>query len=39
MVYIRYFPVRDEQGVYLGVLEITQEIAEIQKLTGEKRLL
>ena len=38
-VYIRYFPVRDEQGDYLGVLEVTQEIAEIQKLSGEKRLL
>ena len=39
MVYIRYFPVRDDQGNYLGVLEVTQEISEIQKLTGEKRLL
>ena len=38
-VYIRYFPVRNEQGAYLGVLEVTQEIAEIQKLSGEKRLL
>ena len=38
-VYIRYFPVRDEKGDYLGVLEVTQEIAEIQKLSGEKRLL
>lgn len=38
-VYIRYFPIRDEQGVYLGVLEVTQDIAEIQKLSGEKRLL
>ena len=39
VVYIRYFPVRDEQGTYLGVLEVTQEISGIQKLTGEKRLL
>ena len=38
-ILIRYFPVRDEQGTYLGVLEVTQEISEIQKLTGEKRLL
>ena len=38
-VYIRYFPVRNDKGVYLGVLEVTQEIAEIQKLSGEKRLL
>jgi PAS domain S-box-containing protein len=39
MVYIRYFPVRDESGNYLGTLEVTQDITEIQKLTGEKRLL
>ena len=38
-VYIRYFPAWNEQGVYLGVLEVTQEITEIQKLSGEKRLL
>ncbi len=38
-ILIRYFPVRDGQGNYLGVLEVTQEISEIQKLTGEKRLL
>ncbi len=38
-VYIRYFPVRDEKGTYLGVLEVTQDIAEIQRLAGEKRLL
>lgn len=38
-VYIRYFPVHNEQGKYLGVLEVTQEIASIQKLSGEKRLL
>ncbi len=38
-ILIRYFPVRDQQGEYLGVLEVTQEISEIQKLTGEKRLL
>lgn len=38
-VLIRYFPVRDESGTYLGVLEVTQRIGEIQKLSGEKRLL
>ena len=38
-VLIRYFPVRNEGGTYLGVLEVTQRIGEIQKLTGEKRLL
>ena len=38
-VLIRYFPVRNEEGAYLGVLEVTQKIGEIQKLTGEKKLL
>lgn len=38
-ILIRYFPVRDQEGEYLGVLEVTQEISEIQKLTGQKRLL
>lgn len=38
-IYIRYFPVRNEQGEYLGVLEVTQEISEIRKLEGQKRLL
>ncbi len=38
-VYIRYFPVRDTQGQYLGVLEVTQDITDLQKIEGEKRLL
>ena len=38
-VYIRYFSVRDKTGKYLGVLEVTQDITEVQKITGEKRLL
>ncbi len=38
-VYIRYFAVRDDKGAYLGTLEVTQNIAEIQKLSGDKRLL
>ncbi|MCD6414286.1 MAG: DUF438 domain-containing protein [Candidatus Diapherotrites archaeon] len=38
-VLIRYFPVRDENGKYLGCIEATQDITQIQKLTGEKRLL
>ena len=38
-ILIRYFPVYDDAGEYLGVLEVTQEIGAIQKLTGQKRLL
>ena len=37
--HIRYYPVRDEKGTYLGTLEVTQNIAPIQKLQGDKRLL
>ncbi len=38
-IHIRYFPVRSPQGEYLGVLEVTQDITDIKKLEGEKRLL
>jgi PAS domain S-box-containing protein len=38
-VLIEYYALRDEQGKYLGCLEASQNIAELQKLSGEKRLL
>ena len=38
-VYIRYFAVRDKAGKYLGTLEATQDITEIKRIEGEKRLL
>jgi len=38
-IYIRYFAIRDENGGYLGTLEVTQDITDIKKLEGEKRLL
>lgn len=38
-VFIRYFAVRDENGRYIGTLEFTQNIAPIQEITGEKRIL
>lgn len=37
-IYIRYFAVRDAEGSYLGCLEVTQDITDIQKIKGEKRL-
>jgi uncharacterized protein len=37
-VLIRYFAVRDDNGEYLGTLEVTQNIKPIQEITGEKRL-
>ncbi|MCB4205368.1 PAS domain-containing protein, partial [Deferribacterales bacterium Es71-Z0220] len=39
MVYIKYFAVRDKDGKYIGTLEVTQDITEIKKIEGEKRLL
>jgi len=38
-ILIRYFPVKDKNGNYLGTLEVTQDITDIKNLTGEKRLL
>jgi DUF438 domain-containing protein len=38
-VHIRYFAVRDLGGKYLGTLEVTQDIAPLQALEGERRLL
>jgi PAS domain S-box-containing protein len=38
-VYIRYFAVRDKTGKYLGILEVSQDITDIKKIEGEKRLL
>lgn len=38
-ILIEYYAIRDSNGNYLGCLESTQNITEIQKLTGEKRLL
>jgi len=38
-ILIQYFAVRDEEGNYKGVVEVSQEITEIRNLEGEKRLL
>jgi len=38
MIYIRYFAVRDRTGRYLGCLEVTQDITDIKRIEGEKRL-
>jgi PAS domain S-box-containing protein len=39
LVHIRYFAVRDKDSKYLGTLEVTQDLTDIRKLEGEKRLL
>lgn len=38
-VLIRYYAVRSETGEYLGTLEVTQDIAPLQQISGEKRLV
>jgi DUF438 domain-containing protein len=38
-VFIRYFAVRDEAGTYRGVVEVSQDIAPLRGLEGERRLL
>ena len=38
-VYITYFPLRDENGKYLGTIEVTQNIKKLRELQGEKRIL
>ena len=39
LIYIRYFAVRNKNGKYLGCLEVTQDITDVKKIEGEKRLL
>jgi hypothetical protein len=38
-VHIRYFALRDEEGAYLGTLEVTQDLTRERSLQGERRLL
>ena len=38
LIYIRYFAVR-KGGAYLGCLEVAQDITDIKKIKGERRLL
>ncbi len=37
-IYIRYFAVRNKRGEYLGTLEVSQDITDIKKLKGERRI-
>ncbi|WP_372744527.1 DUF438 domain-containing protein [Lutibacter sp.] len=39
IIHIRYFAIRDNNKKYKGVIEMSQDITDIQKLEGEKRLL
>jgi len=38
-ILIRYYAVRDTQGTYLGVVEVTEEISELRRLEGSRTLV
>jgi uncharacterized protein len=38
-IHIRYFALRNAQGEYEGCLEVSQNLTEIRRLQGEKRLI
>lgn len=38
-VHIQYFAVRDEDGTYRGVIEMSQDVTHIRDLEGQQRLL
>ena len=38
-IHIEYFALRDENGQYLGTLEVSQDLTETRSLVGEQRLL
>jgi hypothetical protein len=38
-LYIVYYAIRDDDNIYQGVLEVSQDITKLRQLKGEKRLL
>jgi DUF438 domain-containing protein len=38
-IYIEYYALRDENGEYLGTLEVSQDLSEYRKLEGEQRIV
>ncbi len=38
-IHIRYFAIRDKNKKYRGVIEMSQDVTDIKKLEGQKRLL
>ena len=38
-IHIRYFALRDQEGKYRGTIEVSQNLAPLRALEGEKRLL
>ena len=38
-IYIRYFAMREDDGKYIGTLEVSQELSRLRALEGERRLV
>ncbi|MDQ1338304.1 MAG: uncharacterized protein QG617_1271, partial [Campylobacterota bacterium] len=38
-IHIRYFAIRDDEGNYKGVIEVSQDVTHIRQLEGQRRLL
>ncbi len=38
-IHIEYFALRDEDGGYLGTLEVSQDLTPLRRLSGEQRIL
>ena len=38
-IHIRYFALRDSDGTYRGIIEVSQDVTEIRSIEGERRLL
>jgi uncharacterized protein len=38
-IHIRYFAMRDQEKNYRGCLEVTQDVTDIRRLEGERRIL
>lgn len=39
LIHIEYYALRDQNGEYLGTLEVSQDLTNVRSLTGEKRIL
>jgi hypothetical protein len=38
-IHIQYFAIRDDEGTYKGVIEMSQDVTHVRNLKGQKRLL
>lgn len=38
-IFIEFYALRDDKGKYLGCMEFTQDVDDIRKLEGQKRLM